>query len=143
MNSSLFKALTLFVFLSSSCTYRHWVKPDEVDVRESETVFRAVAQDGDTVSFAGSSFIEGERNHLTGVSGNEFVGQGGIRSEGTVTGVDSSGKTISLPEEDVSALEIPDRTAMVGTVSLMLVSIPATIIVLGAVFSNRYHGSVL
>ncbi len=112
MNRSLLKAMTLFVFLSSSCTYRHWVKPDEVDVRESETVFRAVTQ-------------------------------GGIRSEGTITGVDSGGKTISLPEEDISALEIPDRTAMVGTVSLMLVSIPAAIIVLGTVFSNRYHGSVL
>ncbi len=82
-----------------------------MDVRESETVFRAVTQ-------------------------------GGIRSEGTITGVDSGGKRF-LPEEDISALEIPDRTAWWGTVSLMLVSIPAAIIVLGTVFSNRYHGSVL
>ncbi len=132
IRSSLLRAMTLFVVLMTSCTYQYWVKPDDIDISQSETVYRLVTLDGDTISFAGSHFIEGERNRLTGVSRNEFVGYGGIYNGGIVSGVDSNGGEISFLEENISALEIPNRTAMIGTVSIIIVSIPAVILLLNS-----------
>jgi len=126
------RALTLFLFLMTSCTYQQWVKPDDVEIKQSETVYRLVTLDGDTVSFACSHFIERERNRLTGVSNSEIVGYGGIYNDGIVLGVDSNGGEISFGAEDISAVEIPNRTAMVGTVSIILVSMPAVIILLNS-----------
>ncbi len=140
MRSFALRVLTLLPFLMTSCTYHHWVKPDEVDIRESETVYRLVTLDGDTVSFAGSQFVERERNRLTGVSRNEFIGDGGLFSGGNVSGVDDNGEELSYLQEDISAVEIPNRTAMVGTVSIILVSIPAAIIVLGSLIKGGYEG---
>lgn len=62
----------------ASCSYRYRVVPDQVNLREDETVFKLLTVDGDTVPFAGYQFVEGETSHLTGVSGDRFIGDGGI-----------------------------------------------------------------
>ena len=124
-------SLIIALIFLSSCTYQHWVVPNDVEIKQSETIYSLVTLDGDTVSFAGSHFIERERNRLTGVSNDEFIGNGGIYSDGIVSGVDSNGEEISFGEEDISAVKIPNRTAMVGTVSIIIVSIPAAILILG------------
>ncbi len=76
--NSLKWASLLLVFLMTSCSYRHWVVPDQVNLREDETVYKLLTMDGDTVPFAGYQFIEREPNHLTGVSRDIFTGDGGI-----------------------------------------------------------------
>lgn len=139
MRGSPLRLMALFMVLMTSCTYHHWIRPDEIDVMENETVYKLITLDGDTVSFAGSQFVEREPNHLTGVSRDVFIGNGGVYSEGAVSGVDSNGGELSYLEEDICALEIPNRTAMAGTVSVIIVSIPAAIIVLGSLFKNRHE----
>lgn len=136
--NSLKWASILLIFLMTSCSYKHWVVPDQVNLREDETVYKLLTVDGDTVPFAGYQFFEGEPNHLTGVSSDRLIGDGGLYREGMVSGVDTQGEELSYHLEDISALEIPDRTAMLGTLSIILVSIPATILILGKVFEDRY-----
>lgn len=142
MRESPIRYMALFLVLMTSCTYHHWAKPNEIEIRENETVFKLITLDGDTVSFAGSQFVEREPNHLTGVSSDEFIGAGGVYSEGIVSGVDCNGGELIYLEEEISAVEIPNRTAMVGTVSLIIISIPAAIIVLGSLMKNGYESSM-